>query len=210
MWPYSSISIMGLGSLDSIPIVILAAGLSTRFPGNKLLYVVDGKPLIRHIVESALKSKADEVVVVVGHDAEKVSQQISDLDVIIVYNPNYRVGMSESVKKGLKAVYRWASAVIIHPADVAFVAPSIFNKVIEKYLETKAPIVVAAYKGRRGHPILFSNKVFKDIFNISEKTMGLKYVTKKYADSTVIVETNSIEVITDIDTIEDLKVLGKA
>ncbi len=201
---------MGLGSLDGIPIVILAAGLSTRFPGNKLLYIVDGKPLIRHIVESALKSKAEEVVVVVGHDAEKVSQQISDLDVVIVYNPNYRIGMSESVKKGLRVVYRWASAVIIHPADVAFVAPSIFNKVIEKYLETKAPIVVAAYKGKRGHPILFSNELFKDIFSISEKTMGLKHVTGKYADDTVVVETNSIEVVTDIDTIEDLRVLGKA
>ncbi len=196
--------------MSGIPVVILAAGLSTRFPGNKLLYMVEGKPLIRHIVESALNSKADEVIVVVGHDAEKVSQQISDLDVVIVYNPNYRVGMSESVKKGLKAVYRWASAVIIHPADVAFVPSYIFNKVIEKYLETRAPIVVASYKGKRGHPILFSDKLFKDIFSISEETMGLKYVTRKYAEDTVVVETNSIEVIVDIDTIDDLKILGKA
>ncbi len=196
--------------MSGIPVIILAAGLSTRFPGNKLLYMVEGKPLIRHIVESALNSKADEVIVVVGHDAEKVSQQISDLDVVIIYNPNYRVGMSESVKRGLKAVYRWASAVIIHPADVAFVPSHIFNKVIEKYLETRAPIVVASYKGRRGHPILFSDKLFKDIFSISEETMGLKYVTRKYAEDTVVVETDSIEVVVDIDTIDDLKILGKA
>ena len=69
-----------------IPIVILAAGMSTRFPGNKLLYEVNGKPLIRHIVESALESKADEVIVVLGHEIEKISAKIEDLDVVIVYN----------------------------------------------------------------------------------------------------------------------------
>jgi len=192
-----------------IPIVILAAGMSTRFPGNKLLYEVNGKPLIRHIVESALESKADEVIVVLGHEIEKISAKIEDLDVVIVYNPKYKVGMSESVKRGVRAVYKWAEAVIIHPADVAFAPPQAFDAVIEKYLNTRAPVVVAAYKDEKGHPILFSKETFNDILSISEKTMGLKYVTRKYYDKTIIVNLPYKEIVVDIDTLEDLKLLGK-
>jgi len=192
-----------------IPIVILAAGMSTRFPGNKLLYEVNGKPLIRHIVESALESKADEVIVVLGHEIEKISAKIEDLDVVMVYNPKYKVGMSESVKRGVRAVYKWAEAVIIHPADVAFVPPQAFDAVIEKYLNTRAPVVVVAYKDEKGHPILFSKETFNDILSISEKTMGLKYVTRKYYDKTIIVNLPYKEIVVDIDTLEDLKLLGK-
>ena len=192
-----------------IPIVILAAGMSTRFPGNKLLYEVNGKPLIRHIVESALESKADEVIVVLGHEIEKISAKIEDLDVVIVYNPKYKVGMSESVKRGVRAVYKWAEAVIIHPADVAFAPPQAFDAVIEKYLNTRAPVVVVAYKDEKGHPILFSKETFNDILSISEKTMGLKYVTRKYYDKTIIVNLPYKEIVVDIDTLEDLKLLGK-
>ncbi len=192
-----------------IPIVILAAGMSTRFPGNKLLYEVNGKPLIRHIVESALESKADEVIVVLGHEIEKISAKIEDLDVVMVYNPKYKVGMSESVKRGVRAVYKWAEAVIIHPADVAFAPPQAFDAVIEKYLNTRAPVVVVAYKDEKGHPILFSKETFNDILSISEKTMGLKYVTRKYYDKTIIVNLPYKEIVVDIDTLEDLKLLGK-
>lgn len=192
-----------------IPIVILAAGMSTRFPGNKLLYEVSGKPLIRYIVESALKSKADEVIVVLGHEVEKIAAKIEDLDVVIIYNPKYKVGMSESVKRGVKAIYKWAEAVIIHPADVAFAPPQAFDTIIEKYLSTRAPIVVAAYKGEKGHPILFSKETFNDILSISEETMGLKYVTRKYYDKTIIVNLPYKEIVVDIDTLEDLKLLRK-
>lgn len=199
---------MGLELL--IPVVILAAGMSTRFPGNKLLYSVEGKPLIRYSVESALSSKADEVVVVLGHEVDKIASEIKDLDVVIVYNPNYKIGMSESVKKGVRAVYKWAEAVIIHPADVAFAPPQAFNAVIDGYRSSsRADIVVVAFKGRRGHPILFSKNTFNDILSTSEETMGLKYVTRKYATSTRVIDVPFREVIVDIDTIEDLRALGK-
>lgn len=193
-----------------IPVVILAAGMSTRFPGNKLLYRVEGKALIRYSIESALNSKADEVIVVLGHEADKIASEIKDLDVVIVYNPEYRIGMSESVKKGVRAVCKWAEAVIIHPADVAFVPSQAFNTIIDGYYSTGADIVVVAFEGRKGHPILFSKNTFNDILSISEETMGLKHVTKKYAAKTKVINVPYKEVIVDIDTIDDLKVLGKA
>ncbi len=191
-----------------IPIVILAAGMSTRFPENKLLYNVKGKPLITYTIESALNSRADEVIVVLGHRANEIARVISNYDVVLVLNPEYEKGMSYSVKRGVRAVHKWASAVIIHPADVAFVPSVVFNQVIEEYEKSKSPIVVAAYKGEKGHPILFSRELFKEILNISEETFGLKAVTRKYRDKTLVVETSYREVVVDIDTVDDLKKLG--
>ncbi len=190
-----------------IPIIILAAGMSTRFPGNKLLYSIKGKPLITYTIESALNSRADEVIVVLGHRASEIAKVISNYDVVLILNPEYEKGMSYSVKRGVRAVHKWASAVIIHPADVAFVPSVVFNQVIEEYEKSKSPIVVAAYKGERGHPILFSRELFKEILNISEETLGLKAVTRKYRDETLVVETGYKEVVVDIDTIDDLKKL---
>lgn len=191
-----------------IPVVILAAGMSTRFPGNKLLYKINGKPLIAYAIESALNSMADEVIVVLGYKADEIARVISNYDIVIVLNPEYEKGMSYSVRRGVRAVYKWADAVIIHPADVAFAPPSAFNMVIEEYNREKAPIVVAAYRGEKGHPILFSKELFNDILSISEETFGLKAVTSKYRDKTLVVETGSREVTIDIDTVDDLKKLG--
>jgi len=191
-----------------IPVVILAAGMSTRFPGNKLLYSVRGKPLITYTIESALDSNADEVVVVLGNRAEEIAKVIAKYDIILIFNPEYDKGMSYSVKRGVRAVYKWAEAVIIHPADVAFVPPRVFNQVINEYRKTSYPIVVASYKGERGHPILFSRHLFDEILSISEESFGLKAVTRKYKEKTLVVETGVKEVTVDIDTIDDLKKLG--
>ncbi len=191
-----------------IPIIILAAGMSTRFPGNKLLYNVKGKPLIRHVVESALNSKADEVLVVLGYKSEEIAKVLVDYDVVLIYNPEYEKGMSYSVKRGIRAVYKWANAAIIHPADVAFIPSIVFDRVIDEYKEKQAPIVVASYRGERGHPILFSHELFGEILKISEETFGLKSITRKYRDKTLVVNTDYKEVVVDIDTIDDLKKLG--
>ncbi len=191
-----------------IPAIILAAGLSKRFPGNKLLYIWEGKPVIRMTVENALSSKASPVVIVVGHDKEKIIDAIRDLDVEIIYNPNYREGMSSSVKTGVKHVVEKygeeLEAIIIMPGDAAWAPPEAYDLIIDVYREKKAPIVVAAYNGRRGHPILFDKSLVPEILSIGEETRGLKKVTNKYRLGTIVVETPYPGVILDLDNPNDL------
>ncbi|RLG37843.1 MAG: 4-diphosphocytidyl-2C-methyl-D-erythritol kinase, partial [Thermoproteota archaeon] len=85
--------------------MVLAAGESKRFEaGNKLLFRVGGKSLIRRVVETALASLASEVIVVTGYQAELVEAEISDLRderLRVVRNPEYREGMSSSVRVGV-------------------------------------------------------------------------------------------------------------
>ncbi len=183
--------------------IILAAGMSTRFGRNKLLEPIDGKPLIRGVAEAAVRA-GTETVVVVGYEKEKIIEALRGLKLEIVFNPNFRGGMSTSVKAGVKSVINRAKAVMILPGDVAFIKPEQIRLVLEAYLSSKKPIVIPSYKGRGGHPILFDSSLFNDIMGISERGRGLKELVKKHADKISYIEAGTARILVDIDTQEDL------
>ncbi|MDW7986771.1 MAG: nucleotidyltransferase family protein [Nitrososphaerota archaeon] len=190
-----------------VALVILAAGKSTRFPGNKLLAKIKGESIIEKIVKTGLRSKVDMIIVVTGYEADKIRKEVEKLGndrIKIVYNPDYEEGQSTSVKLGVREVIGKVEAVMIHPADVALINPEDINRLIEVFQITSAPIVVASHGGRRGHPILFSNKIHEEIMMIREEKRGLKEIVEKYREDTVEVESSRFTII-DIDTPEDLK-----
>ncbi len=192
-----------------ICIIVLAAGLSTRFGRNKLLEKIDGSTMIERVVKSAVSSRADEVVVVLGHEAQRVKEALKKFECKFVFNKDFKKGQSYSVKAGVKSVMGYADAVMVLPGDVALITPRSINMVIEEYEKCGSPIVVASYKGRTGHPILFDRSLFDEIMEISEETMGLKAVVNRHRDSVKKVETGSNEVLIDVDSEEDLKRLQK-
>ena len=82
--------------------IIPAAGMSVRMGQNKLLLTFKGKPLIAHAVDTLLASAVDEVVVVLGHDADKVREKLQGKKVKLVENPDYREGLSTRSVLGLR------------------------------------------------------------------------------------------------------------
>ncbi|MCS7366048.1 MAG: nucleotidyltransferase family protein [archaeon GB-1867-035] len=186
-----------------ISIIILAAGESRRFGRNKLLIPISGVPMIRRIVMAALNSMVSEVVVVLGFEAELVRKVIEDLPCKIVVNENYSLGMSSSVKVGFKAVSRDVDAVIVLPGDYPLIDSDVINMVVKVYRETGAPIVIASYRGRRGHPVLFSSTLFSELMEINEETMGLKSILRRHEREIVLAETGKIGVVLDVDVPED-------
>jgi len=191
-----------------ISIVILAAGKSTRMPGrNKLLADVEGIPMIRRVVQTALDSKVDEVIVVVGWEEEKIRSVIGQLNCKIVVNRNFEEGQSSSVKAGVAGVNPSSRAVLILPGDVAKIEASSIDIVIEKYDQGVCLIVIAGHQGRSGHPILLDKQLFPEIAHINEETFGLKAVVKKHRSEVCLVETGSWNVLKDVDTAADLKEL---
>ena len=185
-------------------LVVLAAGKSERFGKNKMLVNVLGEPLIRRVVKNALSSQVNEVIVVLGYMASEIEKVLRDLPCKIVLNENFEEGMSSSVKIGLSKVSREAEAVLFLPGDYPLVTAEDINKVISKFKETRAEIVIASYKGKPGHPILFSRKLFGEIKEIREEEQGLKAVVRKHREDVALAETNSPGVLIDVDTEEDL------
>ncbi len=186
-----------------ISAVILAAGKSTRFPGNKLLVKIGGKTIIERVLSIFNDSKVDRVIVVVGWQAQEILAVIKGMNVEAVLNERYEEGMSISVRIGVERALE-SDAVIIHPADVPFITVDTIDKVVKSYNATGKPIVVAGYKGRPGHPILFGSILIPEILEIREETFGLKSVVSRHRSEVLIVETEPACLL-DIDSPEDLK-----
>ncbi len=191
-----------------LSLIVLAAGKSTRMRGrNKLLVKVESRPIIRGVVEAGLKSKVDEVIVVLGWEADKIQKALDDLPCRFVVNKDYEKGQSSSVKAGLREVGGATQAILILPGDVAMIDASSINLVINEYARRKHPIIVAAHKSKPGHPILLDRQLFKEIEQIDEQSFGLKAVVKKHEGAVRFVEAGSSNVLRDVDTPEDLKSL---
>lgn len=186
-----------------ISLVVLAAGKSTRMEQNKLLLRINGETLIRHVVKTATRSNADEVIVVVGYEAEKVKEQLLRLRCKLVMNENYLKGQSESVKAGLSAVSSSAEAVMVLPADVALIDEQSINKVIDEYRRSKNLIVIASHQNKSGHPILLDRRLFPEISGIGEDTLGLKAVINRHRAEVNYVEVGTDNALIDIDTQEE-------
>ena len=189
-----------------LSLIVLAAGKSTRMRGkNKLLTQIEGKPMIRRVVEAALNSKVDEVLIVLGWEAGRVRQVLSDLPCRFVMNKDFEKGQSSSVKAGLREVSDTTQAILVLPGDIAMIDQRSINMVVDAYNNHKNPLVVASHKGRHGHPILLGRQLFDDIGKVDEATYGLKAVVNKHENEMQVVETGSDSTLFDVDTPEDLK-----
>jgi molybdenum cofactor cytidylyltransferase len=191
-----------------LSLIVLAAGKSSRMRGrNKLLAKIGGKPMIRRVVESAVSSMVDEVIVVVGWEANKIMDALTNLPCRCVVNKDFRTGQSSSVKAGLREITDSTEAILVLPGDVALINAHSINMVVKAYKNRKSPIVVAAHSGRSGHPILLSRELFNEIERIDEATFGLKSVVNRHESEVQMVETGSENVLRDVDTPEDLKLV---
>jgi len=192
-----------------ITLIVLAAGKSTRMKGrNKLLAVVQGRPIIRRVVEAALDSKVDETIVVVGWDENNVREVLGGLPCRLIVNREFEKGQSSSLKAGLDEVDPETRAVLVLPGDIAKIDSQSINKVVSSYISDGGIILVAAHNGRHGHPILIDRRLFRDIVQITEETHGLKSVIKNHQNEIRLVEVGTDNVLGDVDTPEDLQGLS--
>ncbi|MBL4906426.1 MAG: molybdopterin-binding/glycosyltransferase family 2 protein [Sneathiella sp.] len=184
-----------------IAVLLLAAGQSRRMgPDNKLLALVNNKPMVRHVAEQALASNADHVLMVTGHEADDVLKSIWDLDISSVQNFNYANGLSTSLKVGFEVLRHDYDGVLVCLGDMPFVKQDILNKLIDAFdPEEGRAIVVPSIKGKRGNPALISTQFFDDIQEISGD-MGAKAVISNNEHVVHAVEIDSASIFADIDT----------
>jgi molybdenum cofactor cytidylyltransferase len=185
-----------------IAAVILAAGRSTRMgPSNKLLADVGGRPLLRHVAEAAIASRARPVLVVVGHQAAAVKGALAALSVTFVDNPEYAAGLSTSLRAGVRALPLASAGVLVLLGDM----PQITSVHIDALIAAFAPgvIVVPVHRGMRGNPVLWPAARFGELLLV-EGDAGAKPLLAAHAGSIAKVELGSDAIFADIDTPEAL------
>jgi molybdenum cofactor cytidylyltransferase len=195
-------------SADFVSIIVLAAGLSTRFGRNKLLEPIGHDTMIERVVSESIRSKAKQVIAVCGHDFEIIQQKLRGYHCEIVLNEDYLKGQTFSIKKGLSRIKQEADAVVILPGDIALVDHRMINAVIDEYSMGNAPIVAAGYNGHSGHPILFDKNLLVELKDISEETHGLRNVVSRHKSEMKLVETSETSLL-DVDTQEDMSKLTR-
>jgi molybdenum cofactor cytidylyltransferase len=185
--------------------VVLAAGRSTRMGGpNKLLEDLGGKPLVRHAVEAALASNARPVVVVVGHQRERVAAALAGLAVTLVENAAYAEGLSGSIRAGIAALPETADGALILLGDMPEVDAPLIDRLISAFDPARgALVVVPSRDGRRGNPVLWARRFFGDLVRL-DGDAGARHLIVANAESVAEVAASGERAFRDIDTPEAL------
>lgn len=184
--------------------IILAAGRSTRMGANKLLAKIDDRAMIRMTVEAMLASSARPVIVVTGHERERVEAALTGLDVRFVHNPAYASGLASSLKAGLADVPGDADGVVVGLGDMPLVAGRHINRLIAAFSPAeKRTIVVPVHAGERGNPVLWGRAYFAEMRAL-DGDRGAKSIIDAHEDHVTEVQLRSDAVLADFDTPEAL------
>jgi molybdenum cofactor cytidylyltransferase len=190
---------------QSIAALVLAAGRSTRMGGpNKLVAEIGGKPLVRIAAEQALASRAKPVIVVTGHQRERVEAALAGLPVRLVHNPDFAEGLGTSVRAGIAAVPASADGAVICLGDMPQVDADLINRLIAAFApEQGALAVIPSIDGKRGNPVLWSRRFFPDLMAL-EGDIGARNLIGRYGEAVIEVPVTGEAALTDIDTQEAL------
>jgi molybdenum cofactor cytidylyltransferase len=185
--------------------LVLAAGRSTRMGGpNKLLEEINGRPLVRIATEQLIASQAKPIIVVTGHQHERVERALSGLPVTFVHNADFAEGLSTSLKAGINAVPAEADGAVVTLGDMPQVSAKLIDRLITAFdPERGALVVVPTFDGKRGNPVLWSRRFFSDLMTI-DGDVGARHLIGSYPEAVTEVPVEDAAALTDVDTPEAL------
>ena len=150
-------------------IIILAAGASTRMGQPKQLLQYHDVNLIQHAIDEALAAGAQKVLVVLGSNAEKISEQINKKQANVLYNKNWEEGIATSIKEGLQQsllVSANLDAIILMVCDQPYVNAALLKNLVSQHVESQKNIVASQYKDTLGTPVLFHKSFFPELLKL--------------------------------------------
>lgn len=183
--------------------VVLSAGESSRMGRPKALLPIQGQKFIERIIRVIGQSRVGRTIVVLGHHADQLRGQIEHLPVEVVINPDYRSGQLSSLQVAIRHIRDddRCDGMLVHLVDHPFIDVALVDALIESFFETKKMIVVPSYKGKRGHPVIFSRELFGELLN-APLDQGAKAVVNAHRQETLEIEWHDEGITLDIDTPE--------
>jgi CTP:molybdopterin cytidylyltransferase MocA/uncharacterized membrane protein (DUF485 family) len=193
-----------------IAALVLAAGAGRRFGHEgKLLQDLEGAPIIRRAVEAVYAAGVDDVIVVVGAEHGNIAQALNGTVARLVTNDRASEGMGTSIAAGIAALSPQTQAVLITLGDIPRVPAVVIPLLRQRYEAGGAEIVVPAFHGTGGHPVLFARSVFAELAALTGDR-GARAVIDRVPGRVAVVPID-IPPPMDVDTVEDLaRVRGTA
>jgi molybdenum cofactor cytidylyltransferase len=186
--------------------VILAAGMSSRMGETKQLICLGENTLLEQVLEIVRSSRVDEIVLVLGHQAETIKKRVRIKNLKVVINESYQQGMGTSLRTGLAALSSGTNAALIVLADQPFVRAETLDRLIDQYEQSGAQIAIPIYKGFRGNPVLLGRSVFPEVMALTGD-IGCRAIFGNHVEGIVKVLVDDIGILLDLDTKEDVEKL---
>jgi molybdenum cofactor cytidylyltransferase len=189
---------------SNIGAVILAAGMSSRMGEAKQLLRLGASTLLEQVIDNVRSAGVDDLIVVLGHEANKVVESIARKNLRTVVNDAYREGMGTSLRTGISALTPDIDAVLVVLADQPFVRPETLKRIVDQYRKSTAQIVIPMYKGFRGNPVLLDRTVFPEVMALSGD-VGCRAIFGSHTEGIVKVPVEDVGILLDLDSKEDLE-----
>ena len=189
--------------------IVLAAGSGSRFGGRKLLAPYRGRTLIEATLSGLHGAPVDEIIVVVGKEAEELQSLCEPYGVRPLENPDWERGMSTSVRAGIGALGPEARAAVILLADQPLVGSEAVARLVAAF-EAGARVAVATYGGRPRNPALFAREVWPLLLEELSGDEGARKFIRRHPELVEEVPCDDVADPADVDTVEDLRHLEKS
>ena len=177
--------------------IILAAGKSTRMGICKTTLPWHNKQtLLRYQAEQFLLADITPIIVLGSHNAHRQSDSPSASEVAINFNSN--LGKTSSILTGLNCLPKLFSTITISAVDQPR-SSYIYQTLVQAYRQEESPIVAPCYRGKLGHPLLFSSRLLPFLLDIRESSLGLRKVVRQFYSDIKRIEFTTSEVLSDLN-----------
>ncbi len=187
-------------TMPSVSIIILAAGESTRMGLPKQLLPMRGTTLLQHVIRTARESKAGDIRVVTGANADNIRGKVPEENFRYVLNPGWQEGMGSSIRAGIDSLPQNADAAIIALCDQPFLTTQVFNDLVDAFHPPDKSIVACEFGGQISPPTLFDRMHFSELTAL-QGDVGARKVVMSHQDHVAIVSfpPGSIDLDTPLD-----------
>ncbi len=186
----------------SIVAILLAAGESARMGDPKPLLPWGATTLIEYQLRELTASGLDDIVAVLGHEAERIRPLANNAGAHVVVNEAYRQGRASSLRVGAAAVPDDAESVLVLNVDQPR-PRMLLRRLLEAHRVSGALITVPAYQGRRGHPTVVAGALLGDLRAVDERSQGLRGLLRRHARAAREVPLPTPLVLLDLNTPEE-------
>ena len=182
--------------------ILLAAGFSSRMGQFKQVMEIAGKPMVRRVAEPLL-GESLELLVVIGHERERVKEALHALPCEYIINPHPEEGMFSSVRLGCRAVPQ-DEACLLTTCDCPGISATTIQLVKETLERQPTNVIIPTFQGRRGHPVGLPAFLVGHIRTLPPDTPGLNSLWRNIPEMVVHLEVDDPAILRDFDRPEDV------
>ncbi len=185
--------------------VILAAGESKRMGWPKALLAHQGRPFLEHLIEVTRHPKVGLTRVVLGAGAEDIDSELKLDPATVVTNPHWHLGQLSSIQAALRSLpSEGTDGILLCLVDHPLITAALVSELIQKFYSTGKLIILPTYSGKRGHPVIFSSKLYPELLAAPLVT-GARAVVWAHSGDVLEVPTTEEGVVLNLNDPETLR-----